>query len=452
LSRIAALGTASGIVFAVIKPPIAKISNVIGRGQTYVVAISLYILSYILMASSTNFNTYAAGTIFYSVGQSGTNIMNDIVISDITTARWRGFAISLSFFPFLITPWAAAFIVNDVVNGIGWRWGIGMFAILMPVGASCIILTLLYYQRRAKRMGLAPKQTTTMYSFCSQIDLGGSTILSIGFALLLVPMTLAGTSPGSWQTPYIIALIVLGGCLLITLPFYEKYIAVNPIMPIQYFQNKTIVLCLILIATDSIGFSCTHTYLYAWSTVARGFVARDATFLQYTNGVVQCLTGITVGLAMAWTRRYKWLIILAALIRLVGYGVMLRLRGADNSIGELFAVQIVQGMGSGVMQLTMLVPAQISVPHAHMPQITALVICFSIIGGSIGACIAGGIYTNTLKSALRKHLGDGASATLIDALFDSIVGVAPEWGTPERIAISYAVSPNSRLPGTNSFY
>ncbi|KAI8164491.1 MFS siderochrome iron transporter C [Colletotrichum sp. SAR 10_71] len=363
LSKLATLGTANGIVFAVIKPPVAKVSNVIGRGQTYIMTISFYVLGYILMASSHGFDSYAAGAIFYTVGQSGTNIMNDIVIADITTARWRGFAISFSFFPFLITPWAAAFIIEDVVRpgGIGWRWGIGMFAILMPIGGAFIISTLLYFQRKAKQEGLAPSQKMTLYSFCSQIDLGGSALLSAGVAMVLLPLTLAAGSASAWQTPYIIALIILGGFILILLPM-------------------TIVLCLFLIASDSIGFSCTHTYLYSWSTVARGFSARDATFFQYTNGVMQCVMGIIAGLAMAYTRRYKWLLISAAVIRMIGYGVMIRLRGADNSVAELFVVQIIQGLGSGIMQLSVLVPAQVVVPHRDMPQITALVICFSIIG------------------------------------------------------------------------
>ncbi|KAJ5017962.1 MFS siderochrome iron transporter C [Colletotrichum sp. SAR 10_99] len=428
-------------------PPVAKVSNVIGRGQTYIMTISFYVLGYILMASSHGFDSYAAGAIFYTVGQSGTNIMNDIVIADITTARWRGFAISFSFFPFLITPWAAAFIIEDVVRpgGIGWRWGIGMFAILMPIGGAFIISTLLYFQRKAKQEGLAPSQKMTLYSFCSQIDLGGSALLSAGIAMVLLPLTLAAGSASAWQTPYIIALIILGGIILILLPMYEKFLAKHPIMPGHYFRNRTIVLCLFLIASDSIGFSCTHTYLYSWSTVARGFSARDATFFQYTNGVMQCVMGIIAGLAMAYTRRYKWLLISAAVIRMIGYGVMIRLRGADNSVAELFIVQIIQGLGSGIMQLSVLVPAQVVVPHREMPQITALVICLSIIGGSIGACIAGGIYTNTFKPALYRYLGNGASGQLVDSLFDSIVGTAPAWGTPERTAINHAVR-NDSIP------
>ncbi|TDZ39228.1 MFS siderochrome iron transporter C [Colletotrichum spinosum] len=440
LSKLATLGTANGIVFAVIKPPVAKISNVIGRGQTYIMTISFYVLGYILMASSKSFNTYAAGAVFYTAGQSGTNIINDIVIADITTARWRGFAISFSFFPFLITPWIAAFIVDDVVKpgGIGWRWGIGMFALLMPIGGAFIISTLVYYQRMAKKAALAPSQKTNLYSFCSQIDLGGSALLSAGFAMLLLPLTLAAGSATTWRTPYIIVLIILGACLLVLLPVYERFAARNPIMPPRYFRNRTIVLCLILIATDSIGFSCTHTYLFSWSTIARGFAARDATFFQYINGSVQCAMGIIAGLAMAYTRRYKWLLICAAVIRMVGYGVMLRLRGAENSMAELFIVQVIQGLGSGIMQLSVLVPAQVVVPHREIAQVTALVICFSVIGGSIGSCIAGGIYTNTFKPTLYRHLGDGASSQLVDSLFDSIVVVAPAWGTPERSAVNLA--------------
>ncbi|KZL64418.1 siderochrome-iron transporter [Colletotrichum tofieldiae] len=440
LSKLATLTTATGIVFAVIKPPMAKLSNVIGRGETYIIAISSYVLGYILMASSTSFNAYAAGAIFYVVGQSGTNIMNDIIVADITTARWRGFAISFLFFPFLITPWAAGFIVDDVVKpgGIGWRWGIGMFAILMPIGSAFIIATLLYYQRKAQNSCLVPRQETTVYSFCSQIDLGGSALVCAGFAMVLIPLTLAASSPDKWETPYIIALIVVGVLVLAALPVYEKFAAKNPIMPPRYFHNKTIVLCLFLTASDSIGFSCTHTYLYSWATIARNFTARDATFFQYTHGVMQCVTGIMAGLAMAYTRRYKWLLISGAVIRFIGYGVMLRLRGADNSVAELFVVQVIQGMGSGFMQLSVLVPAQVVVPHREMPQITALVICFSVIGGSIGGCVAGAIYTNTFKPALYRYLGAGASSQLVDSLFDSIVGTAPVWGTPDRNAINHA--------------
>ncbi|KAJ5379048.1 major facilitator superfamily domain-containing protein [Penicillium cosmopolitanum] len=439
LSKLATLNTAGAVLFAVMKPPIAKISNVIGRGQTYTMTMCLYILSYILMASAKSLNTYAAGYIFYVMGQSGTNIMNDIVISDISSARWRGFAIGVSFTPFLVTPWISGFITESVVNGIGWRWGIGMFAILMPFGSSFIITTLLYYQTRAKSLGIVQRQSMKIYDFCSQIDLGGVILFSGGFALVLIPLTLAATTSSRWKTPYLDGLIAVGVVLLIAFPFYECLLARYPFMPPSYFINSTISLCLFLIATDSIGFSCTHAYLYTWATVVRNFSARDATFYNATNGVASCLMGIIAGLLMMWTRRYKWLVVIGATLRLIGYGVMIRLRGASNSMFELFFVQVIQGIGSGIMQTNLLVPAQISVPHSQMPQITALVICFSFLGSSVGACIAGGIYTNTIGSALESHLGERATPALIKTLSNSILSAAPDWGSLERTAVNLAV-------------
>ena len=40
----------------------------------------------------------------------------------------------------------------------------------------------------------------------------------------------------------------------------------------------------------------------------------------------------------------------AVVIRLVGYGVMIRLRGVNNSMVELSIVQLIHGIGSGVIQ------------------------------------------------------------------------------------------------------
>lgn len=440
LSFISTLSTAGTIIFAVIKPVIAKVSDVIGRGETYIFTISCYLLSYFLCASAKSINAYAAGYIFYCIGQSGTNLMNDIITSDLTTAKWRALLVACLFFPFLITPWVSAFIVESVVNGIGWRWGIGMFAILMPFCASFIIVTLLYYQRKAKKAGMVVRKKISVYDFFSLIDLGGSILLCGGFAMLLLPLSLASSSAHGWRTPWLDAMIALGAVFLIALPFYEKYMAKHPIVPFYYLKEPTIILCILLVASDEIGFSCTHTYLYAWSTIAHNFDARNATFLAYTNGVTQCLSGIVAGWIMLKTRKYKWLTMVGVIIRLIGYGVMVRLRGANNSVAELFIVQLIQGIGSGIIQTIVVVVPQVVVPHSEMAQVIALVLCANYLGSSVGSAIAGGIYTGTFKEELAKQLGSSANSTLIDTLYNSITGAIPAWGTPQRTMINIAVS------------
>ncbi|KKY24760.1 putative siderochrome-iron transporter [Phaeomoniella chlamydospora] len=408
VSMLSTLSTVGTIVWAVCKPTIGKVSDVIGY-------------------------------IFYCIGQSGTNIMNDIIISDITTMKWRTFGLAFSFFPYLIIPWCSAYIASSVINGIGWRWGIAMFAILMPFAASFVIGTLLFFQRKAKKQGLVLTEKLSVYKFFSLIDAGGSFLLMAGFALMLVPMTVAATTTSRWNTPWVPALIVVGFVILLLLIPYEIYIAKNPIMPPRYFKNLTLVCCCLIGAFDQMGFGASHTYFYSWMVVAHNYSIRTATFLNYVNGVTQCLSAIIVGLIISKTRRYKWIITIGATIRLIGYGVMLRLRGAENSIAELAIVQLIQGIGAGFLTIVIITAAQIQVPHREMAQVTSLVLLTSFIGSSIGSTIAGGIYTNTFKEALKRYLGSSATEELVDTVFSSITGDIPAYGTKDRTAINFAV-------------
>lgn len=140
------------------------------------------------------------------------------------------------------------------------------------------------------------------------------------------------------------------------------------------------------------------------------------------------------------TGRYKWLAMSGAVIRTVGYGVMIRLRGQKNSLAELFIQQVIQGIGSGIIQTAILIPPQVVVPHSQIAQVLALLFSFSYLGSSVGSCISGAIYTSKMKEALWSRLGDSATQELVNTLFNSITSVLPAWGSSERLAIAYAVS------------
>ena len=316
-----------------------------------------------------------------------------------------------------------------------------MLALIMPVGLGPLIGVLYGYQRKAKKAGYKAKmKKITVYEFCSELDLGGMTLFSGGLALVLLPATLAGTLEKGWETGWVIACLVLGALMLIALPPYEYYLAKHPIVPPYYLRDLTITIALIMYTLDSLALGVTHSYFYTWLIVARGYKIRNALFIYDANRAMQWFTGLVMGGLMWWTRKYKWIIVAGSIIRMIGYGVMFRIRHADNpTTGEIVVVQMIQGFGTGLVGTGCFVAATVSVPHKEIAQITALAVCLSTLGSTIGTAIGGGIYTNHFKQELVKELGSNGTAKLIATVFDSITAGLPAMGTPQRQGISRAV-------------
>lgn len=158
------------------------------------------------------------------------------------------------------------------------------------------------------------------------------------------------------------------------------------------------------------------------------------------NGVTIVFVGLIFGFVMWKTRQFKWWIMFGCVVRVIGYGIMFHIRDMTNPpYAELYLVQVVQGLGDGLVQTGGFVAATINVPHTEAAQMTALTVLVGILGQSVGTAISGAIYTGTFREQLWKQLGSSASTELVDSLFNSITGEIPAWGTTERLAINKAV-------------
>ncbi len=70
-----------------------------------------------------------------------------------------------------------------------------------------------------------------------------------------------------------------------------------------------------------------------------------------------------------------------------GVGLLIHTRGANSSNAEIVWTQLLQGIGGGFASVTTQVGAQASVPHADVAVITAIVLLWTEIGGSVGSAI-----------------------------------------------------------------
>jgi hypothetical protein len=183
----------------------AKVADVFGRLEAFSFSIFLYVIGYIQMAASKNVQTYASAQIFYSAGNTGLQILQQVFIADTSDLLNRALWSTLPDLPFLVTVWVGSIIGNDILKTTTWRWGYGIWCIILPVMFLPLAITLFLNNRKSKMMrltaslawkGLGVKEILKRTWF--ELDLGGILLLSGAFALLLIPLTIVSKSFDGW--------------------------------------------------------------------------------------------------------------------------------------------------------------------------------------------------------------------------------------------------------------
>ncbi|KAK0522957.1 hypothetical protein OC842_006312 [Tilletia horrida] len=434
------------VIIAVAKIPIAKLADVFGRAQGYVLSIFFYVVGFILIAAAQNIETTAAGVVFYALGNSGTQIMQQIVLADWTPARWRGAAIGLVSLPYIINFAVAPRIVGALVDYTrpednSWRWLAGMFTIIFPVVSFPIIFTLALNQTRGRKRGLVPRHPyfpdyplhtlrdrlrafgRGLWAFTVDVDLIGLVALCAGLLLLLIPLKLQANKPAGWSDGSIIAMLTVGAFLLIALVPFELYVSPKPIIKKRFILNKDVVFPALIGFFDFVSFYLSWTSAYTWVFVTHGWSLEDAGYFSNTQSLCLTVFGIAAGFVSVWTRRFKWQMVVGACIRMVGLGLMIHFRSLDASNVQLVWPQVLQGLGGGILGVILQVSAQISVPHQDVATVTAFVLLAAEVGGATGSAIVGALQVEYLPERFDRYLPN-VDAAVRTALLGNPLGAA----------------------------
>lgn len=226
----------------------AKIANAFGRLEAFSVSVFLYVIGYIQMAGSNNVKAFASAQIFYSAGGTGLQILQQIFIADTSDLLNRALWSSLPDIPFLITVWVGAPIANSLLAHTTWRWGYGMWTIVLPVAFLPLALALFLNMRKAKKLHqLAPSPWKGqrfiggVKSVWYELDIMGLLLLSAAFSLILIPCTLAQRAKGGWKNGSMIAMVVVGCICVVIFPYWESSPrrAPRPFLSLRSFKNRT---------------------------------------------------------------------------------------------------------------------------------------------------------------------------------------------------------------------
>ncbi|OXG22594.1 siderophore-iron transporter Str1 [Cryptococcus neoformans Tu401-1] len=439
------LGTISvitGIMAGVAKPFLAKLADLFSRPWALALSVLFYTIGYIVVAASKNVADVAGGEVIYTIGNTGLDFITSILLADITSLQWRGLVIGLYSLPFI--PFA--FVAGNIADGInaysanGWRWGYGMFCIMIPCVVIPAILVLFWADWKAKQIGALslasstyarekllagqnfekrPFFATCLY-YARRIDAVGLLLMGFAFGCILSPFTLYTTAKGGYKNPSLIALLVVGGVLFISFCLWEWKVASHPVMPKRVF-NRTFICCLLIDWNYYLSGYLSDTYWSSWLYVVKDYNDKDYTYIMNILTVGLCFFSVLAGLAQRYTHRFKYLQLSGLAIRIIGMGLNYLSVNGNMSDGVIVMSRILISIGGGISVTSSQVACQGSVAHQDMALAMAILSLWTSIGGAIGSAISASVWNKRVPEALTKYLGSTHNSTEIAEIFGSII-------------------------------
>ncbi|KAJ9482671.1 Siderophore iron transporter [Penicillium thymicola] len=436
------------VVNAVIKPPMAKIADVFGRFEAFCLSILIYVLGYIQMASSTNVQTYASAQIFYSAGSTGLQILQQVFIADSSDLLNRAFLALLPEFPFLVTVWLGPTIADAVLRTSSWRWGYGMWAIILPASFLPLALTLIFNQRKAQRLNFIKKRTRRRTDLISvmrrtwyDLDVGGLALLSAAVTLILVPLTLAATAKNGWKNVSILVMIALGAVCLCLLPLWEssRKLAPKPLLSLHLLKQRTALAgCALAFWYFMAFYFSVQPYLYSYLQVVQGYDVATAGRITQTFSFTSTIAAFSVSLLIKYTRRYRIYITIGCVVYMTGLAMMLLYRGEGASHFQVLGTQIIVGIGGGLINVPVQLGVQASASHQEVAAATAMFLTSMEMGGAVGAAISGAVWSSAVPHKLLQYLPEESKGQAAEIFGKLTTALSYPMGSATRIAINRA--------------
>jgi len=178
----------------------------------------------------------------------------EIVIADSSSLPNRVLMFAFANAPFIANVWTGPAVAQRFLDRypptqttLGWRWGHAVWTIILPTVTVPILYILYINQRKAKRMGIYPESplhnkpiSEILKELFFQLDLVGLILLTAGFALVLLAITLAGYQSEKWKEAKIIVMLVIGFCCLIATCIWEYKFAEFPLLRWTLIKDRTV--------------------------------------------------------------------------------------------------------------------------------------------------------------------------------------------------------------------
>ena len=380
------------------------------------------------------------------------NFTLSIFVADTSSLKNRALMFAFISSPYIITVWLGGPIATSFLNGAGFRWSFGTFAIVTPVMTTPLLALFAWNYRKAKKAGLILERNSgrsTLQSityYLVEFDIAGLILLAGGLALFLLSFNLYSFQTLGWKSPLIICLLVFGIVLLVVFTLFEKYIAPKTFLPYNLLMDRTVFGACILSAVLFVEFYIWDSYFSSFLQVVNNLSITHASYIVNIYSIGSCFWSLVVGAVIRWSGRFKWIALYFGVpLTILGVGLMIAFRQPDVNVGFIIMCQIFIAFSGGTLVICEEMAAMAATSHQYIAVILAVEGMFANVGGAIGSTVAAAIWTGVFPKKLAEYLPVESQANLTSIYGDLSVQLSYEVGSPTRDAIVRAYGDTQKL-------
>ncbi|KAJ5359847.1 Major facilitator superfamily domain general substrate transporter [Penicillium concentricum] len=423
------------------KLTLAKIIDIWGRVEGFLIMLVLVIIGLIMKATCTSMEMYTAAHTLYWVGHIGLTYVVDIMLADMTSLKNRMLMLGLNGTPGIASTFAGPEIATLFYTNLDFHWAFGSFAIMQVGVCIPVAAVMLFMQRRAEKSGALEKtrsgrvwwQTITHYLI--EFDVIGIILITAAFSLILIPFSIATYGPKGWATGYIIAMEVLGVACVPAFYIWERYCSPVQFLPWKYLKEPTIIGSCMLYGVMFISCFTWNNYFGSYLQVVNRLDITTANYVLNAFSLTSFIFSPIFGLVISWTGDFKWTAMAGVPIFLLGTALLVPFRAPDTHVGLLTMIQILVGLGSCLFTVCGQLAIMAPVTHQEIAVVNAVWGLFGSIGVAVGSAIAGGMWNNILEKELYNRLPQESKQLSASIFADMVKQMSYADGTAERDAI-----------------